>query len=212
MYLDITNGQAVMQGQAHSHGNRKQEWADVMSTVPTTFFSRSVAQAPTSAVVAHLPSHRTIFGGNSLDQDFCLDLSRGMNRWLTAPSYSVVGRNGRSPTVALIRFLCEPGPYTSLAQMDHGHGAARRSYSFLSRTTLSSWAASAASCGPRGHNEHHQLQAWRMGPASYATTTRTSRRAIRARGRAIDAVRASLHTGGQAGCRRCTDRASGREC
>jgi hypothetical protein len=38
MYLDITNGQAVMQGQAHSHGNRKQEWADVLSNVPTTFF------------------------------------------------------------------------------------------------------------------------------------------------------------------------------
>ena len=46
MYLDITDGQAVMQGQAHSHGNRKQEFVDVMSNVPTTFFFRSVAQSP----------------------------------------------------------------------------------------------------------------------------------------------------------------------
>jgi hypothetical protein len=94
-----------------------------------------------------------------------------MNRWLTAPSYSVVGRNGRSPAVALIRFSCEPGPYTSLAQMDHGHGAARRSYSFLSRTALSSCAASATSCGPRGHNEHRQLRAWRVGRKSLPPPT-----------------------------------------
>jgi hypothetical protein len=53
--------------------------------------------------------------------------------------------------------------------MDHGHGAARRNYSFLSRTTLSSCATSVASCGPRGHNKHCQLRAWRVGRKALPT-------------------------------------------
>jgi hypothetical protein len=164
-----------------------------------------------------------------------------MNRRLTAPSYSAiswrvrVGRNGHSPAVARSGFRASQ-VCTSLAQMDHGHGSACRSHSFLSRIALSSCAATAASCGPWGHNEHRRLRAWRVGRKAtppltllYALLLQEAmgdRRALVSASDGMRARRAPLRgwagvpltlcgrasTGGRTGCRRCTDRASGREC
>ena len=121
-------------------------------------------------------------------------------------------------------------------QMDHGHGAARRSHSFLSLTALSSCVATVASCGPQGHNEHRQLRAWRVGRKAmppltllYALLLQEAmgdRRSLVSASDGMRARRALLRgragvpltlcgrapTGGRTGYRRCTDRASGREC